>query len=56
MPEKVDMSEKCGFKYFEYWNQANNLRTMSQDEWNKWYDEHCGKCKYMSEICMHGEV
>lgn len=52
---KIDMSKECGFKYFEYWNQANHLRTMSQDEWSKWYDNHCGKCQYMCEICMHGE-
>ena len=28
---------------------------MPQDEWNKWFGEHCGKCKYMCEICMYGE-
>ena len=28
---------------------------MPQEEWNKWFDEHCGKCKYMCEICMYGE-
>lgn len=52
---KEDMSECCDFKYNEYWLAANHLRTMPQDEWNKWFDEHCGKCKYMREICMYRE-
>lgn len=53
--DKEDMSEYCDFKYNEYWLAANHLHTMSQDEWNKWFDERCGKCKYMCEICMYGE-
>lgn len=55
MPEKCDMSGTCGFKYDEYWMRANHYHTMPQDEWNKWYNEHCGRCQYMCEICMHGE-
>lgn len=55
MPEKCDMSGTCGFKYDEYWMKVNHYHTMPQDEWNKWYNEHCGKCQYMCEICMHGE-
>lgn len=50
-----DMSEFCDFKYNEYWLAANHLHTMPQDEWNKWFDENCGRCKYMCEICMNGE-
>lgn len=53
--DKKDMSEFCDFKYDEYWLAANHLHTMSQDKWNKWFDEHCGKCKYMCEICMYRE-
>ena len=54
--DKEDMSEYCDFKYNEYWLAANQLHTMPQDEWNQWFDEHCGKCKYMCEICMYGET
>ena len=52
---KCDMSGTCGFKYDEYWMRANHYHTMPQDEWNKWYNEHCGRCQYMCEICMHGD-
>ena len=55
IPEKCDMSGTCGFKYDEDWMQANHYHTMPQDEWDKWYWEHCGKCKYMCEICMYGD-
>lgn len=53
--DKVDMTGKCGFKYEEFWYNANKSKTMTQEDWKKWYNEHCGKCKYMSEICMYGE-
>ena len=45
---KEDMSKTCGF------SKASDGK-MSQDEWHKWYGEHCGKCEYMGEICMWGE-
>lgn len=51
---KEDMSKTCGFKYNEFWT-AFNRRIISKDEWNKWYNENCGRCKYMCEICMYGE-
>lgn len=52
---KLDMSNLCNFKYEEFWMKANYYKTMEQDEWMEWYLKHCGKCKYMCEICMHGE-
>jgi hypothetical protein len=52
---KQDMSKECNFKYSEYWVAANVLHTMSQDAWSNWYNQHCGKCQYMCEICMYGE-
>jgi hypothetical protein len=52
---RTDMSGTCEFKYDEYWMAANHYHTMSQEDWMKWYNEHCGKCIYMCEICMHGE-
>lgn len=53
--DKQDMSNICGFNYEKYWIAANDKRTMSQNDWDKWYDEHCGKCKYMCIDCMYGE-
>lgn len=52
---KQDMSQSCGFGYNDYWIKANELHTMSQEDWKEWYGEHCGKCQYMCEICMYGE-
>ena len=51
---KIDMSKKCGFKYYEY-RKLKSENALSQDEWNNWYNNNCGKCKYMCEICMYGE-
>ena len=51
----VDMHESCGFQYFDLWRKANVTGELSQDEWSQWYSNHCGKCQYMSEICMYGE-
>lgn len=53
---KVDMSSTCEFKYTEYWMKANMEGTLSEEDWYKWYDAHCGKCIYMCEICMYGEA
>ena len=55
MKNKQDMSKICNFEYNENWVKANCDETMAEEEWNKWYSEHCEKCKYMSEICMYGE-
>ena len=54
--EKQDMSNCCKFKYDEYWMNANYYKTMSQEVWLNWYRDNCGKCQYMSEICMYGEI
>lgn len=51
---KIDMSKKCGFKYYEY-RKLKAENALSQDEWNNWYGNNCSKCKYMCEICMYGE-
>lgn len=52
---KQDMSGTCEFKYNEYWQDTNVHRTMSEAKWREWYNAHCGKCKYMCEICMYDE-
>lgn len=53
--EKLDMSSTCKFEYNQRWMDANVYKTTSQEDWLKWYREHCLKCKYMCDICMHGE-
>ena len=53
--EKLDMSKACDFKYEDYWKDANALRVMSQEDWRRWFSEHCGRCKYMGEVCMYTE-
>lgn len=51
----MDMHDICEFKYNEYRLKANITHEIKIDEFNKWYDSYCGKCKYMCEICMYGE-
>lgn len=55
MPEnnKKDMSTTCGFAYDKLWYKANITHEVTQDEWKKWYNEHCRKCCFMGEVCMH---
>lgn len=42
----------CGQEYYEKWSAANVTHTMSQEAWENWYNDHCAKCPYMSEVCM----
>lgn len=51
----MDMHDRCGFKYDEYWFKTNITHEIRTEEFNKWHDSHCGRCKYMCEICMYGE-
>lgn len=53
---KLDMSTTCDLAYQDKWMEANVYSTLSQQEWVKWYNEHCAKCKWMHVICMYGEV
>ena len=55
MPEKKDMSNSCDFMYQDYWTKANVTHELTQEDWMRWYNEHCANCKYMGEICMYGE-
>lgn len=46
----------CHQEYFKKWVAANMEQTLSQEEFDTWYDEHCGKCPKMGIICMADEV
>lgn len=45
----------CKQEYDAKWRAANQDQTLSEDEWRKWFEEHCAKCPAMSEICMADE-
>ncbi|MCM1295161.1 MAG: hypothetical protein NC311_06440 [Muribaculaceae bacterium] len=53
--KKCDMSATCGLKYHQYWMDTHVNHTMTEDELKVWFEKNCGKCSYMSEICMYGE-
>jgi hypothetical protein len=52
--KKYDMSKTCAFKNFDMW-KAHVENRITDEEYYSWYDQHCGRCKYMCEICMWGE-
>lgn len=52
---REDMSNTCGMEYDSMWRKLNIEHTISQEEFDKWFKEHCAKCRYMSEVCMYGE-
>lgn len=47
-----DMSSVCGMHYEEFWRAFHIDRTMSQEEFDEWFDTNCGRCTYMNEVCM----
>lgn len=47
-----DMSAVCGMHYEEYWRATHTLRTMSQEDFDRWLMANCYKCRHMSDICM----
>ena len=51
---KVDMSIVCEFKDFEMHSKAG--KEITYEEYDTWYENHCKKCIYASDICMHGET
>ena len=53
--KRVDMSKTCGMHYHDYWNQCHTQHTMTQEQLNDYIAKNCGKCCYMSDICMYGE-
>ena len=52
--DKIDMSSTCGFKDAEMWHKHYN-HEITDEEFNKYWDNNCGKCIHMCEICMYGE-
>lgn len=51
---KLDMSKECGFKDAEMWHKCSSGE-ITQEELNIYWNNYCGKCVYMNEICMCGE-
>ena len=51
---KQDMSKICNLNYETMWCKRDN-EEISEEEFMQWYNEHCAKCEWMSEICMCGE-
>lgn len=52
VPKAKDMSSTCGGLYTAYWMATHVDRTMSEEEFEKWFNDNCGQCCYMNEICM----
>ena len=46
---RIDMSDTCGR------GQLQALKTLSDEEYDKWYAEHCDKCIHEHVVCMYGE-
>lgn len=51
---KIDMSDSCNFMYFSMFSKMTS-GNISLEEWERWYEDHCGKCEFMNEICMYEE-
>jgi hypothetical protein len=51
---KQDMSKECGFKDADMY-YARESSKITDEEFNQYWDNNCGKCLYMCEICMCGE-
>lgn len=53
--QKKDMHETCDINYSAMWFKCHVSHTITQEEFDKWLEEHCYKCIYMSDVCMYGE-
>lgn len=49
---KRDLSSTCGGHYEEYWYATHVLKTMAEEDFDKWFQTNCHQCIYMNEICM----
>lgn len=52
--QKQDMSATCGFRYVELYYKFKNGEA-TQEEYDEYWNNNCGKCEHMNEICMYGE-
>lgn len=50
-----DMSGTCNLEYETRAKDARSKDAKKVKAWKEWFDNHCGQCKYMKEICMYGE-
>ena len=49
--------ETCNKGYEHYVYKRFVTKEMSQEEWEKWYNEHCGICPYFSGyICAEEDL
>ena len=53
--KKCDMSKKCG-KGLQDAEVKRQLGKISEQEFQNWYQQYCGRCIYQSETCMFGDV
>lgn len=50
--EKIDMSATC-WPWQEAMRCKKERGEITNEQWEQWYDDHCAKCIYESEICMY---
>ena len=44
-------------KGYEYYFNKHIKGEITESEWKKWYNEHCGICKHFSGYhCAYGEI
>lgn len=51
-PKEKDMSSVCEGLYTTYWMATHVDRTMTKEEFDKWFSENYGQCCYMDETCI----
>ena len=52
MKEPFETCDK-GYEYYGY--KYFITKEISEEEWIKWYEEHCGKCPYFSGYACERE-
>lgn len=54
--QKFDMSSTCLQDNYQTMGIKCRDGKITEEEFQDWFSTHCAKCKYMSEVCMYGEV
>ena len=52
--QKQDMSATCGFRDVELYYKLKDGE-ITQEEYDEYWNNNCGKCVHMVKICMYGE-